>query len=59
MQDFEAAIKLSPGTPEAKTNLGAMFYYLGRYADAGAALDEGVKAENSDARRPLQLRDLP
>jgi len=50
MQDYQAAIKLSPGMPEARINLGAMFYYLGRYADAVAALDEGVKVEDKHAR---------
>jgi tetratricopeptide (TPR) repeat protein len=50
MQDYEAAMKLSPGMPEAKINLGAMLYYVGRYADAVAALNDGVKVEDSEAR---------
>lgn len=50
LQDYEAAMKLSPGMPEAKINLGAMFYYVGRYADAVAALNEGVKVEDHEAR---------
>jgi tetratricopeptide (TPR) repeat protein len=50
MKDYEAGIALEPDMPEAKINLGAMLYYLGRYADAVAALDEGVKIENREAR---------
>ena len=36
--------------PEAKINLGAMYYYLGDYPKSVAALDEGVKVEDTDAR---------
>jgi tetratricopeptide (TPR) repeat protein len=50
MRDYEAGIALQPDMPEAKINLGAMFYYLGRYAEAVAALDEGVKVEDDEAR---------
>jgi tetratricopeptide (TPR) repeat protein len=50
LQDYQAAIKLSPGMPEAKINLGAMFYYVGRYADAVTALNDGVRVEDSEAR---------
>jgi tetratricopeptide (TPR) repeat protein len=50
MKDYQAGIKLSPDMPEAKINLGAMLYYLGRYSEAVAALDEGVKIEDTEAR---------
>lgn len=48
--DFDAALKLSPAMPEAKINLGAMYYYLGDYPKAVAALNDGVKAEDIEAR---------
>lgn len=50
MSDYEAGLKLSPDMPEAKINLGAMLYYLGRFPEAVAALDEGVKVEDRPAR---------
>ena len=50
MQDYEAALRITPDMPEAKINLGAMLYYMGRYPDAVAALNEGVKIANEDAR---------
>lgn len=50
MRDYAAGIALQPGMPEAKINLGAMFYYLGRYAEAVVALDEGIAVEDREAR---------
>lgn len=50
MQDYQAALALTPNMAEAKINLGAMYYYLGRYSDAVAALDEGVRVEDKTAR---------
>lgn len=49
-EDFGAALKLSPDMPEAKINLGAMYYYLGDYPAAVAALNEGVKVEDTESR---------
>ncbi len=49
-QDFDAALKLSPNMPEAKINLGAMFYYVGDYAKSVEALNEGVRVEDAEAR---------
>jgi tetratricopeptide (TPR) repeat protein len=50
MADYQAALKLTPDMAEAKINLGAMYYYLGRYLDAVVALNEGVKVEDKTAR---------
>ncbi|MDP3739749.1 MAG: tetratricopeptide repeat protein [Hyphomonadaceae bacterium] len=49
-KDYEAALRIAPGMPEAKINLGAMLYYVGRYDEAIAALNDGVKVENEEAR---------
>ena len=48
--DFDAALRLAPSMPEAKINLGAMYYYLGDYSKAVAALNDGVKVEDLEAR---------
>jgi tetratricopeptide (TPR) repeat protein len=48
-RDYEAAVAIIP-MPEARINLGAMLYYLGRFPEAVAALDEGVKVEDPEAR---------
>jgi Tfp pilus assembly protein PilF len=50
LQDYEAALKLAPDMPEAKINLGAMFYHVGRYSDAVAALNDGVKVKDAETR---------
>jgi tetratricopeptide (TPR) repeat protein len=50
MKDYAAGIALQPDMPEAKINLGAAYFYLGRYAEAVAALDEGVNVEDAEAR---------
>jgi tetratricopeptide (TPR) repeat protein len=50
MQDYKNGLAIMPDMPEAKINLGAAFYYLGRYQEAVTALDEGVKVENGEAR---------
>ncbi len=50
MKDYEDAVAILPDMPEAKINLGAVFYYLGRYPEAIAALDEGVNVTDGEAR---------
>lgn len=50
MKDYDDALRIAPGIPEAKINLGAMLYYMGRYDEAVAALNDGVKIENEEAR---------
>ena len=50
IQDYERGLAIMPDMPEAKINLGAVYYNLGRYEEAVAALNEGVKVENGEAR---------
>jgi tetratricopeptide (TPR) repeat protein len=50
MQDYERGLAIMPDMPEAKINLGAVFYNLGRFEEAVTALNEGVKVENGEAR---------
>lgn len=50
MRDYQEALALTPDMPEAKINLGAMYYYLGRYADAVEALNAGVQVSDETAR---------
>lgn len=48
--DFERSLSLDPALLEAKVNLGAALYNLGRFEEALAALNEGVAAEDLNAR---------
>jgi tetratricopeptide (TPR) repeat protein len=50
MKDYDRALGLLPGMPEAKINLGAMLYHLERFEEAVVALDDGVTAKNLEAR---------
>lgn len=50
MRDYEAGLALMPDMPEAKINVGAVLYYLGRYSEAVTALDQGVTAKNPETR---------
>jgi tetratricopeptide (TPR) repeat protein len=46
-RDYNAALRITPDIAETQINFGAMLYYEGMYAEAVAALDEGVKAEDT------------
>jgi tetratricopeptide (TPR) repeat protein len=50
MKDYEAGLALMPDMPEARINIGAALYYLGRYSEAVAALDQGVRADLPETR---------
>lgn len=50
MEDFNRALQLEPGLLEAKVNVGAALYGLERYDEAFAMLNEGVEAQNIDAK---------
>lgn len=48
--DFERSLSLQPALLEAKVNLGAALYNLKRFEEALAVLNEGVAAEDANAR---------
>lgn len=50
LTDFERSLGLEPALLEAKVNLGAALYNLSRFEEALAALNEGVGAEDVNAR---------
>lgn len=50
LEDYERSLQLLPDLLEAKVNLGAALYGLQRYDEAMTALNDGVGAENRDAR---------
>lgn len=50
LEDFQRALELQPMLLEAKVNIGAALYGLERYDEAFTMLNEGVEAENIDAR---------
>ncbi len=48
--DYSKSIRLMPELLESKVNLGAALYGLGRYQEALAALNEGLRTDSPDAR---------
>lgn len=50
LADYSKSIRLMPELLESKVNLGAALYGLGRYPEALAALNEGLKTDSADAR---------
>lgn len=50
LADYERGLEIIPDLLEARVNQGAALHGLGRYEEAMAALNDGVSAENDDAR---------
>lgn len=50
LADFEAGLAIQPDLAEAKVNLGAALYNMGRFQEALSRLDEGVTATAPEAR---------
>jgi tetratricopeptide (TPR) repeat protein len=50
LADYSRSIRLMPELLESKVNLGAALYGLGRYEEALAALNEGLRTDSVDAR---------
>lgn len=43
IEQFQAALRLRPGAPEALSNLGAMYHMAGRYADAVETMNQVLR----------------
>ena len=50
LADYTRSLNIMPELTQAKVNLGAALYGLKRYPEALAALNEGVKTDQLDAR---------